>query len=408
MPVPIPQRNAIQNAWYFAKRYPIISGSVTFFALALIALLIFQIVKNYSSPEKQSPVDFRIESNYSLALLNKFGEKVGAIDVNPKIVQGLNSDLTLFDKMKRIEFYDVDGDGINEVFVGVSAEANSSGTANIRGYVLNHSDHNWTYKSTRELTFPNNPEYYVSTYNINELMVEDFYHDGKPEIISTFGSIGSFPSMIVKLDAATGKEIDWFYNPGSIVKLASADLNNDGIQEIIAVGINNSYRLPFIAVFDSRDIHGKAPSTTKYEPANVPLGTMKHYILIPPTKVGKYYSEKTHLLGSAMRVSLYPESKKIKVTVIDLYRDDKSPAVIEIIFDYDLKPLGITTGSAYDAAALNLYKKRIISKLPDKQYLQEYLQTVQYWDGKEFQATPTVNSHYLEAVSKKEGLAHQP
>ncbi len=406
--VPIPQRNAIQKVWYVAKRYPVVSGSVSFFALAFVAFFALQIVKNNFSPEKQSPVDFKIESNYSLALVNKFGEKVGAIDVNPKIVAQIQIEINNIGEVRSIKFYDVDKDGINEIFLSESSTINANGTANIRAYFLKHLDRNWVYKVTRQLTFPNNPEFIVPMYAIREILLEDFDKNGKPEIVMNVQHVGSFPSMVIKLDAATGKEIDWFYNPGGIQKIVSVDLNNDGIQEIIAIGTNNAYKLPFIAVFDPRYIRGKAPATVKYEPSDVSLGTMKNYILIPPTKVGKYFFERNHLFGGVMRVSLYHESKKIKTAVLDLSMDDKTFGYIEIIFDYNINPLGITTGTEYDAAALDLYKKKIISELPDKKYFQEYLKTLQHWNGKEFQTTPTINSNYIEAVGKKERLTHLP
>jgi len=406
--MPVPQRNAIQKAWFAANRYPVVTGSISFFALVFIALFTFQIVKNNYSPEKQNPVDFKIESNYSLALLNKFGERIGTIDINPRINAQILSDQQNYGEVRNIKFYDVDNDGINEVFLSESPVANSNGTANIHAYFLKHPERNWEYKINRELSFPNNPEFIIPIYGINEILIGDFDNDGQPELITNVKHAASFPVLLLKLDATIGKEIDWFYNPGSIIKLSFVDLDGDGIQEIIAVGANNSYKLPFIAIFDSRNIHGSAPSTTRYEASNVPLGTMKHYVLIPQTKIGKYYFDKTHLVGGAMRVSIYPESKKLRVQVADIVIKSDLYSTIEIVFNYDLKPLGVTTSTEFDNVALDLYEKKAIKSLPDKKYFQKYLQTLQYWNGKEFQTIPTLNSNYLEMMSKKEKLAHLP
>lgn len=52
----------------------------------------------------------------------------------------------------------------------------------------------------------------------------------------------TFPNQVVALDGRTGANLGEYWHSGHLLHLAIADLDGDGVEEILLAGVNNGYK----------------------------------------------------------------------------------------------------------------------------------------------------------------------
>jgi hypothetical protein len=145
----------------------------------------------------------------------------------------------------------------------------------------------------------------------------------------------SFPDQVAVLDGKTGKLLSEYWHRGHLLRMATADLDEDGEPEILLGGVNDApeYKRATVVIFDHRRISGasKNPNGGVYFQGMSP-GTEKKVIFFPRTNINKN-------LEFNQVESLTVESGRIKVCVVENTGDEGPYVVYE--FDYQLRPINV-------------------------------------------------------------------
>jgi hypothetical protein len=280
---------------------------------------------------------------------------------------------------------DVDGDGRNEVLWGEATDDPSASDICCRG--LRGDGPSWKVPLKRHLDYPGQP-IKSDGFAVRLLSVADLEHDGTPEVL-VIGYHPYFPSILLRLDAATGKETGCYIHAGHLLDMDLADLDGDSIPEILLAGINNSYGEGVLAVLDASVGTGAGPSTPEYAPASFARNAERWYVRIPRTIVGRAVAAER--FGRASHVDVYPSEHTFRLTVEDEATDPAYRATIDGLFDFALHPLSFDGASDYDAAAARLYREKKIPQIPDKAYFDRFRSSLLYWSGTSWSTHPTPN-----------------
>jgi hypothetical protein len=372
--------------------------------LVTILILILIIGKSIYGPLDKNPIigEFTGES---LLIKNKSGEIVDEISVGPATVQRANS--TSYHNevlgLYYVTFFDVDGDGINEVFWVQWSDEKTKQPGKICCKSVLEDTVRWSISLRRALDFPRKPDAKSDNFFPNQIAAGDFDGDGKGELFVNC-THDFFPSLVMKLEAQTGKELGYYVHVGHLPSMKLVDLDHDGITEVLLCGVNNAFRKACLIVLDPRFISGHSPLAGDYVITGYPPGLEKAYILIPKTIVGDAFLEESKN-NSALAIFMQPASQNFfllirEITVFDPPLKDKL-VVLYGYFGFDLRVQTFGTGDCYDLLAEKLFREGRISRMPDYAYFEEYKKTMMYWDGEGWQNEPVMNKRYLEAVKSK-------
>lgn len=356
-------------------------------AVSTILILLAIIGKLWYEPLDKNPVAAEFAGE-SLLIKNKSGEIVDKIWVGSATVRrakdtGYDNELM---GLHYVAFFDVDGDSINEVFWVQWTDETTGQSGKIRCKSVREDTVRWTISLRHTLDFPRKPDVTSDHFYPNQIAVGDFDGDGRGELFVNC-THDFFPSLVVKLEAETGKELGHYVHIGHLPSMKLVDLDNDGITEVLLCGVNNAFRKACLVVLDPRFISGHSPLTGDYVIDGYPAGQEKAYILIPETIVGKAFAEESKN-NNALALVLQPASRNFYVLIRDftVFEPplDSKLAVLFAYFGFDLQPQGFGTSDSYDLVAEKLLREGRISRIPDFAYFEEYKKTMLYWNGDGF------------------------
>jgi hypothetical protein len=360
------------------------------------ALLMLIIGKLLYGPIDNNPVagDFVEES---LLVKNKYGEQIDEIWVGAPTTARANEDLAT--RRGFAAFYDVDKDGKNEVISLQEATRETDNTSLAYCKAVVKDSLLWSAPLRRVLHFPNNSGTESDHLRPQGILAGDFDGDGAGEVF-VIARHDLFPSLVLKLDAKTGRELGHYIHAGHLEALQAVDLDDDGITEILLCGINNAFRAACLVVLDPRFVAGQSPSAGAYVLEDYLPGLERAYMLIPKTIVGealRYKSKYNRVKG----VEIQKSSKRFVLLLNDVSPADKMYLAVNSanllgLFEFDLQPESFGTADDYDLMAEKLFDDKQISRKPDKAYFEEYKKTLRYWDGESWQNQPVLNKHYLQ------------
>jgi hypothetical protein len=370
--------------------------------ILIIIFLLLALAKILYGPIDKNPFSAIIKGQ-NLAITNRNGETLEEIPVSAEVVYRIsNSNLI----EKYVKFYDINKDGINEIIWTDFKTLDPKSESKIQCRFYKQDSLNWSYTIKRKLDFPFNPiegEYFQP----NDFILGDFDKDGKLEIFLCAVHLNS-PSLIIKLDALSGKELGHYVHIGHLQSLNATDINNDGIDEILSCGMNNAFEKACFFILDPRYLSGHSPLKGKYILNNYAPASELYYLLIPRTIVGEVFK-----IGSISNVTgeiQVLDSNKIIMTGTNDLANCTIPkkygveaAKYYIYFNFELNPLSFQTESRYDNLEKQLYVEHLISLNPDDnyKYFEEYKKTILYWNGIGWQNEPTMNSRYVNLVKGK-------
>jgi hypothetical protein len=341
----------------------------------------------------------------SLLVKNKGGEIVDKIAVGPATVRranGVGYDNELMG-LHYVTFFDVDGDGMNEVFWVQWDDEKTAQPGKICSKSVREDTLHWSIALRRTLDFPRKPDAKSDYFYPHQIAAGDFDGDGRGELFVN-STQDFFPSLVMKLEAKTGKDLGHYVHVGQLTSMKLVDLDNDGITEVLLCGVNNAFRKACLVVLDPRFISGHSPLTGDYVLAGYPPGLEKAYILIPRTIVGEAFSEDSKN-NSASAIFLQQASRSFFLLIRDA-SSRNPPLNTKLVdlygyFGFDLRVQSFGTHDDYDLMAEKLFREGRISRMPDYAYFEEYKKTMLYWDGEGWQNQPVRNKHYLEALKAK-------
>jgi len=235
----------------------------------------------------------------------------------------------------------------------------------------------WRFRAGREMKCGDKT--YSGDYRIHGLLAEDLDGDGQLEIIVVSVQRPSWPCQLALLNPQ-GRLEGEFWNAGYFNDVCLADLDDDGIKEIIAGGNHNESGRGCLAVFASHSISGGSPQATfPYRCPGLGPGSELFYILLPRTDVDL--------------ADCYPVDAIISVDILDNRRiqakTDLSSLFYQFTFDFREKEVILSHGfmQAHEKAR---QEGRIRSRL-DKEYEDRLVEGIRYWDGGQWTSEPVQN-----------------
>ena len=174
---------------------------------------------------------------------------------------------------------DLEGDGRNEVLV---VEPGDTADLHVRALQCYEADGapRWRYRAGRSLRWGavDYPDRFLITG-----ILHGRARDGTRYTALVANHTPDFPSCLVTLDPR-GRVIGEYWHTGWIFDFAIADLDGDGVDEIVAGGINNLRRRPFIAALSYDISSAISPVAADFAPGLV-AGRERTYALLPQSDV---------------------------------------------------------------------------------------------------------------------------
>jgi hypothetical protein len=128
---------------------------------------------------------------------------------------------------------------------------------------------------------------------------------------------------------AKGNLISEYWHSGHLLSIVCADIDGDGIEEILLAGVNNGYGLATLVILDPRDVRGASVQPFRQLLGCEP-GTEKAVVLFPRTCLSldaPYNRAQTVWVTS---------ERRIVVPVVEGVSEAKNPGVMIYELDFGL------------------------------------------------------------------------
>jgi hypothetical protein len=190
----------------------------------------------------------------------------------------------------RTAFADVDGDSHIEMLF--SYYSNKYETEGVPLYCFSDTGRiKWKYIPGR--TISDSRRAYAGPHIVTSLAVADLGGSVGRVIALANRDAVYYPSQFVILDGR-GKPNGEYWHSGHLDNMAFADLDGDGIKEILLSGVNNGYAAAALAVLDARDFTGASfqGQGSDHQILGLPLHKERALVLFPRScmnrKLGSY------------------------------------------------------------------------------------------------------------------------
>ncbi len=166
-------------------------------------------------------------------------------------------------------------------------------------------------------------------------------------------------SEIAKLDA-DGKPLAAFWNAGHVNVLRETTLK--GRRVMLVGGTHNESYAGFLAVLDYENPAGCSPaSTERYRCKEYPVGGFLHYLIFPPSEIGRTTSARV----AVGQINLRSDAM-IEVMVNEDTINGEPAAGVTYILDDDFKLIEAEVGESYKAAHNLLQSKGMLDHALDR------------------------------------------
>jgi hypothetical protein len=189
-----------------------------------------------------------------------------------------------------------------------------------------------------------------------------------------------YPSVLQKYDAA-GNLLTEIWNGGEINAVAEGLVG--GRKSIVIGGVNNEFRLPFVAKYDASVRVGVGPAEhAKYRCTDCPAGAAspRAYVLLPDSELGRAVG------GMRYVAEVRLDHQWISVGVYQHALDSVSPPIIASTsydLDSDLVPVRAEFSDRYRVVWDQLYRQGVLDRPFDSRQNAGLLR-VRVWNGSRF------------------------
>ena len=329
---------------------------------------------------RRQPADFGIEGSF-LVVRDKYQRELWRRDTGYENLVGekyykANSQVIhkgVGNYLPVIVIRDINADGDREVLFAPRRESDQTG----EGWLLCYDRKGtklWEYRTGGPLVCGGNvysPDFRLAGFNVH-----DHDGDGKLEIVVEAFHAPDWPCQLSVLDC-DGKRIGEYWNAGYLRELAYHDINGDGREELIVVGVNNQYRGGCIVVFDTRDIRGGSPQTGEYACAGIGPGSELYYVTTPYTDVSAFLGD---YVSGFQSVDIVKDNSWIKAT---------SSEGLIVDFSFGLEALQVNWGHGFRIHHGEGVRAGRINTVLDDSYRQLIMSGIRYWNGSAFTAVPS-------------------
>jgi len=265
-----------------------------------------------------------------------------------------------------IQTFDIDGDGLNEVFMGILAtEGDASGAVYCFDYVGRVK---WIFND--QPSPPCNAPDLDNFYNAKFVLP---YRNENPEyngILVCLGHHLYYPYRIIKLNKS-GELQGEYWHCGQILGLALSSIDST---ELVFWGTNNSFNSGMIGTLDINNISGASPGWAKRCDNQLNLGPFKRtYIRFPRPEQFKVSNRD----GRPDIRSLVPIGNGQFLAMMFI---DKG-AILIYTFDDRYRLIAFDFSDRY-YGLFREFRGADIFDIYDKQVAWQHFMSIQYWNGK--------------------------
>jgi hypothetical protein len=365
---PLKQSLALR-AVVLAVRHPVVT-SMGFLALLVAALLLSYPRKG---PTDLNPAYARAKDEFLVAY-NKKGDELWRKHIGTGYdAEKLRTGVPTYEPDKYLVTVDVDGDDKQEVIAAFGL-FNGSMLWPMRNSVICYNTDGsarWISKIGRKMSFGN--EVFSDDYAVHQILVADPNRNGAVEVLALAGHEPYFPSVIVRLDAFTGRVLNEYWHSGNVTRLVPQDVDGKGNAELVAVGENNGYDMASLAVLDLRTMSGHSPSPSHYRPEGIPAGREKYYLLFSRCDLKRFASHKRNVAD----VTVSQNDGLLRVGVAERVGNTWYPLLY--FFDGSMKCVRVVGEDTFANLHQKLEAEGKLTQKLDAQYYEELRQGIQYW-----------------------------
>tara|TARA_R110002124_G_scaffold100332_1_gene247171 strand:- start:2042 stop:4279 length:2238 start_codon:yes stop_codon:yes gene_type:complete len=373
------------------RKFSVASVITVLVLLGVIARLVY-------GPVDRNPTYVTYEGEFAY-IRNEKGAVLESINVGENYVKYYNNN-SKSEIADHLKFIDVNNDGLNEILENNTTIEHPDKKENfiIRS---NNGDTLFNREFKLDIPFDKHPYVKEGLFGIRRFLVTDFDKDGTNELLMILSYSAYFSNLLVVVDIETGNINEMYVNAGYLRDIYITDLENDGFDDILLATEFKAYREKGFIVLDSRFISGKGILGERYKKSDIEKAIEKAAIFIPQTLVGKVLSKDDYRNGFEKGFPDY--FSNIDETIFTFFVKDwhesrGDGAGIMFEFYSDLSVRSVVSQDSYDIKAKELFDTGRIPFEADGLYLDTYRDSLLYWNGTEFQSTPTLNKKYLEAV----------
>lgn len=328
---------------------------------------------------RRQPADFEIDGPV-LIVKDKQGRELWRFDTE---VDNLETDAFYRANFQNINkqagnllpiigMWDIDADGDREVLFALRRKSDQTGEGRL--YCFDRKGvKRWEFLAGGPLVCGG--RVFSPDYRLAGFVVRDHDGDGRLEIVTEAFHAPDWPCQLAVLDCE-GKKIGGYWHAGYLREIVYRDIDGDGREELIVVGVNNEYRGGCVVVFDPRDVRGGSPQTGEFACAGVGPGSEIYYVTTPYTDVS---AANAHYVCGFQNVDI-TENKWIHATTAE---------GLIVDFGFDLACLQVGFGHGYRILHEKGVREGKITSVLDDAYKQMVMAGVRYWNGSDFVAEPT-------------------
>ena len=266
------------------------------------------------------PADFRIEVS-TLIVTDGQGRELWRHQFSSRFDLGAYNRP---DAIKRCTFADFDSDGgVETLFVYVPLEFGSVGTT-LYCFAQDGSL-KWQFEPGGKIA--DTRQEYFPPFFISNVQIVPVPGSG-PRILVSSNHYLHNPNQIAMLSPA-GKLVSEYWHSGHLLTVSRADLDGDGIEEILLGGVNNGYRQATVVVFDPREISGASAQPGR-QILGFPPGTEKAVVLFPKTCLARTSPY------NRVQTLWVTKERRIVVPVVEGVSETKNPGVMIYELDFGL------------------------------------------------------------------------
>ena len=329
---------------------------------------------------RRQPADFTIDGSY-LVILDKQKRELWRHDTK---FEGLMPESFFrgeFQALSRdpaaafpsLIIRDINADGDTEVLFAPKEKAETTGSGRLYCFDRKGAEI-WGFDAGKELTC--GEKVFSSDYRIPGFVCHDLDGDGHLETLVFAYQKLRWPCQMAVLDDS-GRRLGEYWNSGQLKYPVFQDINGDGREELIVVGVNNEYKGGCLIVFDTRQISGASPQSGDYACLEYEPGSELYYVTVPLADV----STAMGFIVQGFNYAFATENGRINATYgSGLYYE----------FDFGLRCLQVTNGNSYEALHNELIKAGKITSVLGDEYLRELRDGVRYWNGSAMVPEPSM------------------
>jgi hypothetical protein len=350
----------------------------------LIAGLLIVIARLWYGPIDKNPVHGIFQGN-KLIVENQYGQTLANFDAGYRSEASAKNNSSN-GSSPQVQLVDINDDSINEVIWTTNASKSGSEVEKMKCWSITGDSLVWEKPALFDIEFPRKNGMVDDHFFWQQFFTETM-PDGQTRIIIGLSMRTMFPAMIASIDAKSGNVTSKYLHTGQISDIELLDLRGDDKREVVFSGVNNAFAMAAVGVLDITDIQGHSPLKGDYIIEGFEKADEIHYLLVPKTKVGKYFDPVVRYNGAQL-INFSEDNKLVSVRIKDgpsqSFAGITKPMYIIAYFDFDFQPAGFSTSDQYDIASEKLLQTNKIASKPDYDYFEAFKDSVMYWNGQQF------------------------